>query len=318
VSIVICTLNCKKDVKRCLESIKKQDYPKKKLEILIVDSYSTDGTIEVAKEYGAKVILTKIRGYMEGKGMPKSMGCQKAKGEFILTIDSDNALVEKDWIKKSVFPMMQDKEINFTISTMYFSNKDNLLNRYLSLGVGTDPFTDYGSIDPQFAMGKMKMQDNGKYFTYTLTPKNHYVFGGYYTTYRKSTLESIGGYMRDVDNGWVLSKKEIGKFAIPKNSHIHHLMTPGFLDFFKKKIKWAKFYFEHQSDSREFSWQMGWFGRFGKIRFYTEVFKSLILFPAFFESIKLIIKQKRKEWLFHSPMKFLTTFAYILARIKTI
>ena len=60
VSIVICTLNCKKDIERCLKSIQKQDYPKSKLEIIVVDSYSDDGTIETAKKYGCRIRVRKI------------------------------------------------------------------------------------------------------------------------------------------------------------------------------------------------------------------------------------------------------------------
>src|SRR3990167_8737186 len=118
VSFVVCTLNCKDYATRCLESIRRQDYPQDKVEIVVVDSYSTDGTIEIAKKLGARVILTKIRGYMEGKGMPKSIGCEKAKGDIIFTIDSDNFLVEKDWIKKMIFPLMTNKEIDYCICRM--------------------------------------------------------------------------------------------------------------------------------------------------------------------------------------------------------
>ena len=114
VSIVICTLNCKEELKTCLESIKKQDYPKGKLEVVVVDSFSNDGTIELAKDYGAKVILTKLKG-VEGRGMPKAIGCEKSRGEIIITIDSDNSMIEEDWIKKAVYPLMCDPEVSFTI-----------------------------------------------------------------------------------------------------------------------------------------------------------------------------------------------------------
>ena len=316
VSIVICTLNCREDTRRCLTSIREQDYPQNLVEIIIVDSYSTDGTIEVARELGAKVILTKIRGYMEGKGMPKSLGCSKAKGDIIITIDSDNKLVEKDWIKKMVFPLMNDKSVNFVIARMAVVKSDSLVNQYLSL-VGTDPFAIYASLDPQISLGNIPLKDNGNYYTYKITPENFYICGGYYLTFRKSTLKSIGGYTRDVDVIYTLAKKGMANLAIPKDAHLHHLITTGLADFIKKKYKWGKYYFSHSQDDRVFKWSGGLFGKFGRIRFFREVIKSLIFLPALLISIKMWMKSRKSAWLIHAPLVWLTTMVYIVSFIET-
>jgi len=47
VSVIIPTLNSAKTLKDCLESIVAQDYPKDKIEIIIADGSSTDGTLEI-------------------------------------------------------------------------------------------------------------------------------------------------------------------------------------------------------------------------------------------------------------------------------
>ena len=318
VSFVICTLNCKEYAERCLKSIREQDYPQKKVEIVVVDSYSTDGTIEVAKNFGAKIILTKVRGYMEGKGMPKSIGCSKAKGEIIITIDSDNKLVEKDWIKKMVYPLMNDSEVNFCISRMAVVKEDVLINQYLSL-VGTDPFAVYCSLDPQISLGNIKLIDKGKYFIYKNSSEDFYITGGYYLTIKKDTLKKIGGYSRDVDVGLILAKKGLSNIAIPKDAHLHHLITTGTIEFLKKKIKWGKYYFKSGNEKyseREFNWNKNIFGKFGKIRFFYQVLESLLFFPAFFISLKMFFKTKEKAWFLHAPITFGTTIAYIIAYIE--
>ncbi len=52
ISIVIPTLNMREDIIRCLDSIKKLDYPKKYVEIIVWDNGSTDGTLaEVGKSF---------------------------------------------------------------------------------------------------------------------------------------------------------------------------------------------------------------------------------------------------------------------------
>lgn len=49
VSLILTTYNCIENLKRTLESIEMQDYPQ--LEIVIVDGQSTDGTVDVIREY---------------------------------------------------------------------------------------------------------------------------------------------------------------------------------------------------------------------------------------------------------------------------
>lgn len=313
VSFVICTLNCREYAKRCLQSIRKQNYPQNKVEIVVVDSYSTDGTIEVAKELGAKVILTKIRGYMEGKGMPKSIGCDKAKGDIIFTIDSDNFLVEKDWIRQMIYPLLTNPDIDYCICRMQMVKSDSLTNQYLSM-VGTDPFAIYTSLDPKISMKLVNLKDNKKYWIYNNKLNNFLITGGYYLAFKKSTIKSIGGYSRDVDVAHTLASKKEGSFiAIPKKAHLHHLITTGFWDFFRKKMKWGRYYFTSGNVERQFSWANN---NSKKLRFIFEVTKNLtFIFPLLF-SIYLTLRDNRPVWLIHAPMKFATTLAYIWAYLQ--
>jgi len=317
VSFIICTLNCRDYLERCLKSIRNQDYPQDKVEIVIVDSYSTDGTLDVAKKYKSRIILTKIRGYMEGKGMPKSIGCEKAKGDIIITIDSDNALVEKDWIRKMIHPLMTNKEVNLCISRQAVVKTDPLVNQYLSL-VGTDPFAIYTSIDPQISLGNLNLEDRGRYYTYDLDTNDFFIAGGYYLTIRKETLKKIGGYTRDVDVTYTLAEHGLGRIAIPKDVHLHHLITKGFFDFFRKKVKWGRYYFSNPQlrEERKFKWAHGLYGKDGKIRFLYEVLRNLMVFPSVFTSLRMLVRDGHKAWLLHPLLKLSTTLAYIYAYFR--
>lgn len=59
-------------------------------EILIVDSGSTDRTIEICKEYGCVIYTQPINGF----GRQKLFGVSKAKNDWILCIDADELLSE--------------------------------------------------------------------------------------------------------------------------------------------------------------------------------------------------------------------------------
>lgn len=82
-SIVIPTLNEQNNIKTLLREIAPvlSDY---KYEILIVDGYSKDKTVEFAKEMGAKIIYDK-----RGKGSALIKGFEAAKGDIIISMDAD-------------------------------------------------------------------------------------------------------------------------------------------------------------------------------------------------------------------------------------
>lgn len=85
VSVVIPTRNSAKTLSKCLQSINSQSYLH--LEIIIVDAYSSDETVTIAKNYQANVIQTK--GF---QSKARNIGVNNSSGEFVLFLDSDQAL----------------------------------------------------------------------------------------------------------------------------------------------------------------------------------------------------------------------------------
>jgi len=84
VSVVIPTFNSAQFLKICLHSIKKQTYPN--IEIIVVDKYSTDKTKDIAEKYANVVLFKGLR------AEARNVGAALAKGDFILSIDSDMEL----------------------------------------------------------------------------------------------------------------------------------------------------------------------------------------------------------------------------------
>jgi cellulose synthase/poly-beta-1,6-N-acetylglucosamine synthase-like glycosyltransferase len=100
VSIIIPAYNEEKSMKRTLESALKLDYPKEKLEIIVIDDGSKDDTYEIAKKFESRVdpkvkVLTKPNG---GKGTALNLGIKQTTGEIILTMDADT-FVHSDALK---------------------------------------------------------------------------------------------------------------------------------------------------------------------------------------------------------------------------
>ncbi|MGI0012355.1 MAG: glycosyltransferase [Nitrososphaera sp.] len=82
VSIIVPTRNSSKTLRSCLESIENQTY--NKIEIIVVDNYSTDRTINIAKSYSNKI-------YVHGpeRSAQLNYGVDKALGKYIYRVDSD-------------------------------------------------------------------------------------------------------------------------------------------------------------------------------------------------------------------------------------
>lgn len=79
---MIITKNEEANIERCLRSVKWAD------EIILVDSDSTDRTVEIAKEYSARIMTVKWQGY----GLTKQFGVDQASKEWILSIDADEVV----------------------------------------------------------------------------------------------------------------------------------------------------------------------------------------------------------------------------------
>jgi len=86
ISIIIPSRNSEATLRLCLSAIKKQTYTH--IEVIIVDSYSTDKTVDIAKSY----VGTKIYSYEGGLLGSRILGIQKSKGIYVLLLDSDQIL----------------------------------------------------------------------------------------------------------------------------------------------------------------------------------------------------------------------------------
>ena len=79
VTVITLTLNEARNIGPCLESVRWAD------EILVIDSGSTDETIDRARAFSARVHEIEWRGY----GAARNFALEKATGEWILWLDAD-------------------------------------------------------------------------------------------------------------------------------------------------------------------------------------------------------------------------------------
>lgn len=120
ISLIIPVYNSRDRLVECLESVVSQSY--KKLEVIIVDDCSTDGSLEICREYEKKYpfvhVYTKEN---EGVSAARNFGLSKAEGEYVQFADSDD-LLEPDACRRLAECMERDK--SDLVIGGYFNEKE--------------------------------------------------------------------------------------------------------------------------------------------------------------------------------------------------
>ncbi|MEE9116915.1 MAG: glycosyltransferase family 2 protein [Thermoplasmata archaeon] len=108
VSVIIPTMNEEEAIGQVLDDVHKaMSSASVTYEILIVDTNSTDRTVEIAREKGARVINEPRRGY----GRAYRTGFKKALGEYITTLDADCTYPSEDI--PMFLQMLEDENLDF-------------------------------------------------------------------------------------------------------------------------------------------------------------------------------------------------------------
>lgn len=136
ISIIMPSYNESKFALKAIDSVFMADYPKDKLEIIAVDDGSDDGTreqLEIAKKkYGDSL---KIICFNKNLGKRRALysGLKLAKGEILITIDTDS-VIEPNALKKIVIPLLDDPQVGAVAGRVAVLNeKENILTRMLSV-----------------------------------------------------------------------------------------------------------------------------------------------------------------------------------------
>lgn len=293
VCIVIATFNASRTLRRCLETIFNQDYPK--IEVVIVDGGSTDGTLATTGKYKVKVI---VRRGLDSESS-KAIGLLTTKADVYCDMAADNYLPDKGFIKRLMEPLNSGKA-NASYPKRYFYDKnDNLLNRYFALFGVNDPVAFY--------LGKADRKGYGVEFKGEGVPT---VGANGFFIKRKLLLEADIKHFYHID---VISDiKDKVKFAVVDTT-IGHDTGETIFSFFKKRREYLeKLYLRnranrryHLYDSRRDFWKLAKF-----------IFYSLTIIEPFWLSMRGNKKIRDVAWFLHPVICFLTVFNYGYVFIK--
>ena len=187
VTMIISTFNEARVIRKRLENLEKLDYPVDKLQVIIVDSASTDGTAEIANEYVTKgnfpfdvlVLREKER---RGKANALNFALQQAEGEVIATSDADS-FWDPSALKKAL-PFLASPQVGALTGREVITNIDQ--------NVHTLAEEYYGDFNRTIRLGESKLHS-------TL------IFQGEFSLYKRSALKRFEDKKGSDDIGTVIN-----------------------------------------------------------------------------------------------------------------
>lgn len=107
VTIGICVKNNEDFIEETVASILAQDFPLELAEIIVVDGYSTDQTLNVIRRHLSEAKMNhRIFHEKEGLGVARQIVVENARGKYILWVDGD-LVISKNYLRR-LFHLMED------------------------------------------------------------------------------------------------------------------------------------------------------------------------------------------------------------------
>ena len=228
-SIIVPTKNEETVIQRCLDGIFNMDYPKDKMQVIVVDGKSGDNTCKILGEFSEKYPQNiKIISEKTAKGKPAALNLAlpHINGDIVGTFDADS-LPEEDVLMKVASYFEDEKIMALQGRTTSINEKDNALTRVISME------------EKAWFQALLNGRENLKLFI----PLN-----GSCQFIRTNILEELGGWdetslTEDVELALrLVEKKHIIKYAPDVCSGQETPNTLGPL--FKQRIRWYRGYME--------------------------------------------------------------------------
>lgn len=221
VSVIIPAFNEESTIAKTIKSVLSLDYPRKLLDIIIVNDCSTDKTGKVADSFRKTGLIRIVHNERNrGKGYSLNRGISMSKGELIVCMDADST-VNKDALKMMV-PHFEDRYMGAVTPALKVLNKKSSLESVQHI--------EY--IFNVFFRKMLAFLD-----AIHVTP-------GAFSVYRKSVLKKIGGFDEDnltEDMDIALSIHNAGYKIENELGAVSYTVCPdNWMTLFKQRVRWYR------------------------------------------------------------------------------
>jgi|ERR1700722_2564072 glycosyltransferase involved in cell wall biosynthesis len=316
ISIIIATFNSERTLPLVLESIKRQTFPQKKIEILILDGGSEDKTLTIAKKYQCTIIKNKKIEPISGR----ILGYEKAKGKYIIFIDSDEIIKNPESITIKYELMEKNHQIKAVIGSGY-ENPPHAAITAKYINEFGDPFSFFiyrSSKNAQFFITQMKQaypvsveNEKGVLFNFSQSLDFPIMELGAANTmidaeYSKKTFPDFSPEI--FAHLFYFLLKNSKKIAFTKDDPVVHY-TSDTMQSYINKIKWRvknNIYYVSSLGITGFSGRSKLQSSNIRIkRYFFLPYAITIIFPLI-DAVYLVITRKDLAYFIHLPLSFYT------------
>lgn len=324
ITVITCLYNPDQKIwEESLNALSSQNYPKNKIEHIILDGGSTNTCIDLVKKYKNTLLIRKD---LKDKPLQRmKLGIEKARGEILLFLEPDNIIIGKKWLKQMVAPFVYSKEVigTFSIHNTYRKNMP-LLTKYSALIGVNDPVVFYLDKSEKMPLSqnnytKGKILERTKDFAIvefneedfpTLGDNGHMVR----SQPLKKIIEKQEEYYH-TDAFFALLKEGANKYGVVRNKIIHY--TGGdFNHFFSKRVLYKRKYYDNNKKRLYFVFNSHSRRDIFKLILFI-IFSITFVQPLMF-SINSYIHYRERAWFIHPIACFLATAYYAKSQVAYI
>ena len=244
-SIIVPTHNKKEDLQKCLLGILDQDFDGRKIELIVIDDGSRDGTKEAIKRLNNDSIefrYIRLEGY--GPAKARNIGISHARGEVVCMVD-DDAVPQERWFMELIKPFENQNDVIGVEGKVVPSGEDHG-------PLGMSPVNDSG----------------GVFLTCNIA-------------YRRNILLKVGGFDEGFpfpafeDTDLAAQMKKYGRIVWAPDAVVHHPRRRWSL---KRALREIKFYKSLLRYARRYE-AMGWEGRKTRHPICRTIWSAIIAMP---------------------------------------
>jgi len=290
VSFIIPTLNAEALLDNVLSSITRQTYPRDRYEILLADAHSTDRTREIAKKYGATVLVDEGQNMEEGK----RLALQQATGEFIVFVDADNEITHPDYIELAVKALAANPQALGVEGYYLPSPKMSSFCAYLTHRLHiSDPLAWLMSANPKL------VACDGEAERWALPGDSlSYPLGANGFVFRRADLESVraDAHFQDTHAALHLMRRGQREWLRIRGRGVHHYYVQTLWDFVQKRRRATVHFLRVQEEART-----NWMRERPPVPLWLAGIYCVTLIGPLWHTLRGLVRDHDVRWLWHVP-----------------